>query len=228
MKQYAGVLAGLAVLVVLFSLLPPNFLVFNNLLNIVLQVSITAIIAFGMTYVLLVGEIDLSVCSTVVLAGALAALCLAHGFGLASTIALMLLAGIAFGFTNGALSSFLRIPSVIATLATMGIFRCLGYIVSGGIAISVENERFLALGNSRVLAVPRPVWILLGLLLLNHFLLSRTVFGHNAYLTGGNREAALYSGVDVGRLKVAIFILSALLAPDLTPLLSAAERRPRL
>jgi ribose transport system permease protein len=212
MKQYGGIFAGLAVLLVLFWRLSPNFLVVNNLLNIVQQVSITAIIAFGMTYVLLVGEIDLSVGSTVALAGSVAALCLAHGFGPASAIALTLVAGVVLGFINGSLSFYLSIPSFIATLATMGIFRGVTYILSGGSPILMENEPFLFIANGRVLGAPLPVWILLLLLLLNHFLLSRTVFGHRAYLTGGNREAALYSGVNVSRLKVVIFGLSATMA----------------
>lgn len=212
LRQYGGILGGLLLLLAFFWRLSPNFLVVNNLLNIVLQVSITAIIAFGMTYVLLLGEIDLSVGSLAALAGTLAALALGHGVWLWAVIPLALSAGLAFGAVNGMLSSFLGIPSFIVTLATMGIFRGLVYIVSGGIPISVMDERFIALGNGRFLSAPVPIWILLALLLMNHFILSRTVFGHKTYLAGGNREAALYSGVNVTRLKIAIFMLSGLMA----------------
>lgn len=211
-KQYGGILTGLLVLVALFWRLSPNFMVVGNLLNIVLQVSITAILAFGMTYVLLVGEIDLSVGAAVALTGTVAALGLEHGLWLWIVIPLALLAGLALGAINGTLSSLLSIPSFIVTLATMGIFRGLSYIVSAGVPITVENERFVALGNGSLLSVPVPIWVLLALLLGNQFILSKTVFGRKVYLAGGNREAAIYSGVNVRGLKIIIFMLSGLMA----------------
>jgi ribose transport system permease protein len=211
-KQYGGILTGLLVLVALFWRLSPNFMVVGNLLNIVLQVSITAILAFGMTYVLLLGEIDLSVGAAVALVGTVAALGLQHGLWLCIVIPLALLAGLALGAINGMLSSLLGIPSFIVTLATMGIFRGLAYIVSGGVPITIDNERFVALGNGSLLSAPVPIWILLALLLGNQFILSKTVFGRTVYLAGGNREAALYSGVNVPGLKIIIFMLSGLMA----------------
>jgi len=211
-KQYGGILTGLLVLAALFWRLSPNFMVVGNLLNILLQVSITAILAFGMTYVLLLGEIDLSVGSAVALLGTVAALGLSHGLWVGVVIPLVLLAGVTLGAINGMLSSLLGIPSFIVTLATMGIFRGLAYIVSGGIPITVDNERFVVLGNGSLLAVPVPIWILLMLLLGTQFVLSKTVFGRKVYLAGGNREAALYSGVNVPGLKIIVFMLSGLMA----------------
>jgi ribose transport system permease protein len=211
-KQHGGILTGLLVLVALFWRLSPNFMVVGNLLNILLQVSITAILAFGMTYVLLLGEIDLSVGAALALVGTVAALGLQHGWWLGTVIPLALLAGLALGAINGILSSLLSIPSFIVTLATMGIFRGLAYIVSGGVPITVDNERFVSLGNGRLLTAPLPVWMLLVLLLGNQFILSKTVFGRKVYLAGGNREAALYSGINVPGLKVSIFMLSGLMA----------------
>jgi len=211
-KQHGGILTGLLVLVALFWRLSPNFMVVGNLLNVVLQVSITAILAFGMTYVLLLGEIDLSVGAAVALVGTAAALGLQHGLWLGIVIPLALLAGLALGAINGMLSSLLGIPSFIVTLATLGIFRGLAYIVSGGVPITVDDERFVALGNGSLLSAPVPIWILLALLLGNQFILSKTVFGRKVYLAGGNREAALYSGVNVPGLKIIIFMLSGLMA----------------
>ncbi len=211
-KQYGGILTGLLALVALFWRLSPNFMAVGNLLNIVLQVSITAILAFGMTYVLLLGEIDLSVGAAVALTGTVAALGLEHGLWLGIVIPLSLAAGLALGAINGMLSSLLSIPSFIVTLATMGIFRGLAYIVSAGVPVAVESDRFVALGNGSLLSVPAPIWILLALLVGNQFILSKTVFGRKVYLTGGNREAALYSGVNVRGLKILIFMLSGLMA----------------
>ncbi len=211
-KQYGGILTGLLVLVVLFWRLSRNFMAVGNLLNIVLQVSITAVLAFGMTYVLLLGEIDLSVGATVALTGTVAALGLEHGLWLWIVLPLALLAGLALGAINGVLSSLLSIPSFIVTLATMGVFRGLAYILSAGVPITVENERFVRLGNGSLLSVPLPIWTLLVLFVANQFILSKTVFGRKVYLAGGNPEAALYSGVNVRGLRTLIFMLSGLMA----------------
>ena len=211
-KQYGGILTGLLALVALFWRLSPNFMTLSNLLNVLLQISIIAILAFGMTYVLLLGEIDLSVGAAVGLVGTIAALGLEHGLWPGIAVPLALLAGMGLGAMNGMLSSLLGIPSFIVTLATMGIFRGLAYIVSGGVPITVDNELFGALSNGSFLSAPMPIWILLALLLTNQFILSKTVFGHKVYLAGGNREAALYSGVNVTGLKIAIFTLSGLMA----------------
>jgi len=211
-KQYRGILIGLLVLIALFWRLSPNFMVVENLLNIVLQVSITAILAFGMTYVLLLGEIDLSVGSAVALVGVVVALGLQHGLIAGLAILLALLVGLALGAVNGMLSALLGIPSFIVTLATMGIFRGLAYIVSDGIPITADNERFAALANGSFFSVPTPVWVLLALLCGHQFILSKTVFGRKVYLAGGNREAARYSGVNVPVLKISVFAISGLMA----------------
>ena len=177
-----------------------------------LQVSIIAIVAFGMTYVLLLGEIDLSVGSVVALAGSAAGLMLGQGLAPALVLPAVLLCGLLLGAVNGSLSALLHLPSFIVTVATMGIFRGLAYIVSGGMPAPVDSEAFLWIGNGELLGMPVPIWILAALLAANHFVLSRTVFGRKTYLAGGNAEAAIYAGIRVGRLKIAIFMLSGLMA----------------
>jgi ribose transport system permease protein len=211
-KRYGGIVCGLLALGVLFSVLSPTFLTAGNLLNVVLQVSIIAIVAFGMTYVLLLGEIDLSVGSIIALAGSVAGLLLAHGLPLALVLPAVLACGLLLGAVNGAVSSLLSIPSFIVTVATMGIFRGIAYITSDGMPVSIESEAFLWLGNGRLLGVPAPIWILALLLLVNHLVLAKTVFGRKAYLTGGNVEAAVYAGIRVKRLKIVIFMISGLMA----------------
>lgn len=211
-KRYSGIVLGLFGLGVLFSGLSPTFLTGGNLLNILLQVSIIAIVAFGMTYVLLLGEIDLSVGSIIALSGSMAGLLLAQGASVFVVIPIVLVCGAALGAINGTLSALLTIPSFIVTVATMGIFRGLAYITSDGMPVSVENEAFLWVGTGQLLGVPVPIWILAVLLVVNHFVLSRTVFGRKTYLTGGNVEAAVYAGIRVKRLKIAIFMLSGLMA----------------
>lgn len=211
-RHYGGIVCGLIALCVLFSALSPNFLSLGNLLNIVMQVSIIAILGFGMTYVLLLGDIDLSVGAVMALVGGIAAFAMQHGVHPALAALAAMLAGAVLGWVNGALSALLTIPSFIVTVATMGVFRGLAYITSDGLPVSVDDDRFAALGNGTLLGIAIPIWVLAALLLINHFVLSRTVFGRKAYLAGGNREAALYSGINVPRLRICIFMISGLMA----------------
>jgi ribose transport system permease protein len=211
-RHYGGIVCGLIVLCGLFAVLSPNFLSLSNLLNVVLQVSIIAILGFGMTYVLLLGDIDLSVGAVMALVGTVAAFAMQQGVHPVVAVLVAMLAGVVLGWVNGALSALLTIPSFIVTVATMGVFRGLAYITSAGVPISIDDDRFAALGNGSFLGVAIPIWVLAVLLVINHFVLSRTVFGRKAYLAGGNREAALYSGINVRRLRIFIFMISGLMA----------------
>ncbi|SIO72062.1 monosaccharide ABC transporter membrane protein, CUT2 family [Burkholderia sp. GAS332] len=211
-RHYGGIVCGLVLLCVLFAVLSSNFLTLGNLLNIVMQVSIIAILGFGMTYVLLLGDIDLSVGAVMALVGTIAAFAMLHGLHPALAVIVAMAAGLVLGLVNGMLTSMLTIPSFIVTVATMGVFRGLAYITSAGVPISIDDDRFAALGNASFLGIAIPIWILGILLAVNHFVLSKTVFGRKAYLAGGNREAALYSGINVKRLRIVIFMISGLMA----------------
>ncbi|WP_267940187.1 ABC transporter permease [Paraburkholderia sp. HD33-4] len=211
-RHYGGIVCGLILLCVLFSVLSSNFLSLGNLLNIVMQVSIIAILGFGMTYVLLLGDIDLSVGAVMALVGTIAAFAMQHGLHPALAVLVAMAAGLVLGFVNGTLTAMLTIPSFIVTVATMGVFRGLAYIASTGVPISIDDDRFAALGNSTILGIAIPIWVLLILLGVNHFILAKTVFGRKAYLAGGNREAALYSGINVRRLRIFVFMISGLMA----------------
>lgn len=211
-KQYGGILSGMLVLIILFSFMNDSFFTTNNITNIILQVSIIAITAYGMTYVLLLGDIDLSVGSTIALIGTFAALGASWGIPFILLIPLSIIAALVLGMINGGLTAMVGIPSFIVTVATMGIFRGIAYIVTDGTPIMIKNDAFLALGNGEFLRIPIPIWILLVLLLINHFILTKTAFGRKIYITGGNKEAAVYSGINVVRLKIKVFMITAALA----------------
>ena len=104
------------------------------------------------------------------------------------------------------------IPSFIVTVATMGIYRGLVSLPTNGAPAMIENETWIAIGSNTWLGLPIIIWIVLALFAINHVVLSRTVFGRRAYLTGGNREAAIYSGIGVDRLKIICFMLSGAMA----------------
>lgn len=211
-RQYGGILAGLIALIVLFSFINDSFLSVNNITNIILQVSIIAITAYGMTYVLLLGDIDLSVGSTIALVGTFAALGLSFGIPFILVIPLAIMAALVLGLVNGSLTALAGIPAFIVTVATMGIFRGIAYIVTDGTPIMIKDPAFLALGNGEFLYIPIPIWILLLLLIVNHFILSKTTFGRKIYITGGNKEAAIYSGINVSALKIKVFMITAVMA----------------
>jgi ribose transport system permease protein len=183
-----------------------------NFMNILQQVAVVAIAAFGMTWVILLGEIDLSVGSIIAVAGMVGAQCFAFGMGFVPAIALTLVAGALMGMLNGVLTAKLLLPSFIVTVATMGIYRGMVSLPTNGAPAMIENETWTAIGTESFLGLPIIIWVVAVLFVINQIVLSKTSFGRRAYLTGGNREAAVYSGIKVDRLKILIFMISGVMA----------------
>ncbi|MCM2394551.1 ABC transporter permease [Rhizobium sp. S95] len=221
MKQYGGIFLSLIVLCVIFSVMNPRFMSLANFLNVLQQVAVIAIAAFGMTWVILLGEIDLSIGSIIALAGMVAAQCFAFGLGFLPTFALTLLAGALLGSVNGVLTAKFLLPSFIVTVATMGIYRGLVSLPTNGAPAMITEPTWTAIGTQSFIGIPIVIWFVAVLFLFNHILLSKTKFGRRAYLTGGNREAALYSGINVDRLKIVIFMISGVMAAISGVLLSS-------
>ncbi|SDJ86805.1 ABC transporter permease [Natronincola ferrireducens] len=212
-KSYGGVLLALVGLVILFSFLSPHFLRTNNILTIFNQVSIIAILAFGMTFVLMIGEIDLSVGSTLALSSVILGIALSTGVHPFIAIIFTLGVGILAGLFNGVVSAKLKIPSFIVTVATMGIFRGIGYALTDSRPIPITDSVILKIGNNRFLgAIPNAVIVMIFILIVFHIVLSRTKFGRQAKMVGGNKVAAEYVGVDTKKLQVKIFMISGLAA----------------
>ena len=132
-----------------------------------------------------------------------------------------IIAGAILGAVNGLLTARLLLPSFIVTVATMSIYRGLVSLPTGGAPLMISDPNWQAIGASHFLGVPLIIWILLVLFLANHIALSMTVFGRETYLTGGNREAALYSGIRVNRIKIIIFTLSGVMSAIAGILLSS-------
>ncbi|AJE47126.1 ABC transporter permease [Celeribacter indicus] len=212
MRQYGGIFLALVVLCVFFSLSNPRFMSVANMMNILQQVAVIAIAAFGMTWVILLGEIDLSVGSIIAVAGMVGAQVIGLGWGFAPALALTLLSGALMGALNGVLTAKLLLPSFIVTVATMSIYRGMVSLPTNGAPAMIMDPTWTAIGANSLLGVPIIIWIVIALFLANHILLSKTTFGRRTYLTGGNREAALYSGIKVDRMKIVIFMISGLMA----------------
>lgn len=220
-KQYGGIFLSLVILCAIFSVMNPRFMTIANFMNVLQQIAVIAIAAFGMTWVILLGEIDLSIGSIIAVAGMVGAQAFVFGVGFLPALVLTLAAGALMGFLNGALTAKLGLPSFIVTVATMGIFRGLVSLPTNGAPAMIDNATWIAIGTEHFLGLPIIIWIVLALFVANHVLLSKTKFGRRAYLTGGNREAAVYSGIKVDRLKIGIFMISGVMAAVSGILLSA-------
>ena len=221
LRQYGGIVIALIILCTVFTIANSRFLSLANFMNIFQQVAVVAIAAFGMTWVILLGEIDLSVGSIIAVAGMVGAQSLALGTGFPAALLITIIAGAILGAVNGLLTARLLLPSFIVTLATMSIYRGLVSLPTGGAPLMISDPNWQAIGASHFLGVPLIIWILLALFLANHIALSMTVFGRETYLTGGNREAALYSGIRVNRIKIIIFTLSGVMSAIAGILLSS-------
>ena len=221
LRQYGGIVIALIILCTVFTIANSRFLSLANFMNIFQQVAVVAIAAFGMTWVILLGEIDLSVGSIIAVAGMVGAQSLALGTGFPAALLITIIAGAILGAVNGLLTARLLLPSFIVTVATMSIYRGLVSLPTGGAPLMISDPNWQAIGASHFLGVPLIIWILLVLFLANHIALSMTVFGRETYLTGGNREAALYSGIRVDRIKIIIFTLSGVMSAIAGILLSS-------
>lgn len=221
-REYGGILIGMVAICAFFAWQSDRFLSLNNAMNIMEQVSVIALVAFGMTFVILLGEIDLSVGSIIAVSGMVAAQCLAAGYGIPETVALAVLAGMVLGGLNGVITAKLMLPSFIVTVATMGIFRGLVSLPTGGVPAPINDDTFFYVGTERAAGLPVLVWIMLCVFIVAHIVLSKTVFGRRIYLAGGNREAAIYSGIKVDTIRIAAFVISGV-AAAISGLLLAAR-----
>lgn len=206
-----GVLIALILLCVIISLINPVFFSIRNILNVLRQISTTAIIAVGMAFVVITGGIDLSVGSFLCIGAVLCAeLCV---LGLNPWLALIL-ALIAAGLL-GAVSSFcivkLKIVPFIATMAMMNIVRGLAYLMCQGMPVPFDTSLNF-LGGKLFDTIPIPAIIMVVILVIGHFVLTKTVYGRNLFAVGGNERAAKLSGIRVERVKASVYIIVAVLS----------------
>lgn len=207
-----SLLGVLAVLLILGHLISPGFLAFGNLKIILLAVAGTGIVAFGMTMVVISGEIDLSVAGTAVLSGIAGALLIDTGSGYL-IVGVTLAVGLFLGLLNGILVAIVGIPSLIVTLAMLSASRALANIISGGKAFYPDKiEAYLWFGRGTLFGVSVPILVLLLGTVLAIMLTRATVFGRQLYATGGNEVAAKLSGIRVGSIKIAVFMLCGVAA----------------
>jgi len=207
-----GALSALVVLLVAMSLLSGDFLTTQNLLNVGVQAAVTAILAFGVTFVIVSAGIDLSVGSVAALsATVLAWSATSAGVPVWLAVVMAVATGIACGFVSGALVAYGKLPSFIATLAMLSVARGLSLVISQGRPIPFPDS-VSVLGDTLGGWLPVPVLVMIAMGLVAALVLARTYIGRSMYAIGGNEEAARLSGLRVKKQKLAIYALSGLFA----------------
>lgn len=209
-------LIALLFLVVVVSFLNPNFFTVDNLLNILRQTSVNAIIAVGMTLVILTAGIDLSVGSVLALCGAFAATLVAMEVPILVAVPTALLAGAALGAISGIIIAKGKVQAFIATLVTMTLLRGVTMVYTDGRPISTgftdTADTFAWFGTGYALGIPVPVWLMVVVFAGAWYLLNHTRFGRYVYAVGGNESATRLSGINVDRVKIGVYAICGLLA----------------
>ena len=196
-----------------FAQATPYFLTRQNFTVIVLETASLAIMACGMTYVMVGADIDLSVGAMYAFSGTFAADLMQHGWGWVPAALAAIGAGAALGVGNGLLSVKSGIPSFLITLGSMGVVSGLALTLTGTAPIAIYSRPFTSvLGAGHLFGVQSPIWWALGVCLVCAVVLSRTVFGRYVYAVGGDREASRLAGIPVGRIRIMSFVLSGVLA----------------
>lgn len=211
-KENLGIIVAFLVLCVFLSVFPKtsgSFFTRQNIFNVLRQISTNLFLACGMTMVIILGGIDLSVGSIIALSGCISAGCVAR-YNLPLPIALLM--GLLVGMFNGAVISKTTIPAFIVTLATMNIAKGLAYVYTGGSPVRVVTKEWQFLGAGYVGIFPTPVVILVIVLIITAIIMNKTKMGRHMYAVGGNQQAAEFSGIKVEKVKFFVHAFSGLMA----------------
>ncbi len=204
-----GMSVSLVVMVLTFSLLNENYFQWANFQSILISASLMGLVAVGESFLIIAGHIDLSPGSVSAMSGVLVAVLLGRGVGAFPALILVALVGMGIGYLNAALVTRLRLEPFIATLATMSIIRGAAFIINNGKPAPISDELYLSFGVFPILGLPVPVWLLVAVIAVFSVVLSRTRFGRNVYIVGGNATAARLAGIDAKKLVTKLYMITA-------------------
>jgi len=208
-----GIVVVLLAMVALMAVIAPNFLSLSNGFNVARAVSINAVLAAGMTLVILTGGIDLSVGSVIGVSGVTSVLLWNAGAPAVVAVLGGIAVGAAAGLLNGFLVAYLALPAFIVTLGALTYLRGTAYALTDGQPLIAEGELgFRLLGNGNIAAIPSPVVVMVITYVAVWFILERTTFGRHIYAVGGNVEAARLAGIKVRRVLLKVYLLAGLTA----------------
>ena len=215
-KDNLGIIIAFCILCVFLAVNPITsnaFLSSKNIFNVLRQISTNLYLACGMTMVIILGGIDLSVGSVIALSGCISAGSIVR-YNMPLPVALLigLCVGLLIGMINGTVVAKTTIPAFIVTLATMNIAKGLAYVYTGGSPVRVVTKEWQFLGAGYIGPVPTPVIILIIVLIITAILMNKTKFGRHMYAVGGNQQAAQFSGINVAKVKFWVHAYSGLMA----------------
>ena len=203
----------LIVLAIVFTAANPRFISPSNLLTLLRQVSMYGIASIGMTFVILLGDIDLSTGTIISFVNIICAYMMVNmGINPVVAVIISIIAATLIGVMNGFMVSTVGIPAIIATYATQTAFMGLALVICGGMPISGFSQGFAMIGQGYIGIIPIPVIIMIICFAIGSFILNKTYFGRYFYAVGGNVEAAKLSGIRVGRIKYLVFAISGFFA----------------
>ncbi|WP_421952929.1 ABC transporter permease [Pelagibacterium sp.] len=211
-KEWAGVavLAAFYILIfVAFTLLTPYFLQPRNLMSIGLNMSVIGLMAIAGTPLIVSGGLDLSVAAVAGLSGVIVSLLYSMGIDVWVAAAIAVMVALVLGAINGLLVTKLRLNPLIVTLGTMSIFTGAALVLTGGLSKPLIVPNFNWLGSGRLLGVPAPLIMMTVLALLTWWVMTRTRFGREIYASGGNPEASRIMGINVDRVQLVLYMVSA-------------------
>jgi ribose transport system permease protein len=207
-----GILAVLIAITTFMAIVAPNFATTDNLLNIARAISVNAILAAGMTFVILTGGIDLSVGSILAVSSVSAYLAATGGAPPIVAILVGMAAGGLAGLINGALTAYMALAAFIVTLGTLTFLRGVAFTMLGGQPKVSNTLNFRGIGNGYIAGIPAPVIVMLVVYVAAWFVLERTLYGRHIYAVGGNAEAARLAGVNVKRVITSVYVISGVCA----------------
>jgi inositol transport system permease protein len=209
----AGIIVVLALLIILMSFLTDKFLTPVNLVNVVRQISFIALIAIGVTSILITTGIDLSSGSVVGLTSVVVASAAHPGqYPLIVTILIGLSVGLAVGLVNGLLIAYAKLPPFIATLGSFTTVRGLALLYSNGRPVNDLKDEFVYFGAGRFLGIPVPIIVLILVAVITHIILTSTRLGRHIFAIGGNEQAAIIGGINVKLVKLFVYAYASTLA----------------
>ncbi len=196
---------------ILFTSLNSNYFSWTNIKNLLTAAALVGTVAVGHTYLIIAGQNDLSPGSLAALSGVMVAVLLSYGLPVGVSVILTLVVGALVGVFNTWMVNNIKLEAFIATLVTQSIIRGFAYIICGGKPISISNQTFLGIFNSRPLGFTFAVWIMVISFVVFGFILSKTKFGRSVYAIGGSTEAARLAGLNPKKIVAKCFVMIALL-----------------
>lgn len=222
MRNGGGIVLAFIMMFLIMCFVSPYFFVQNNLVSLLKAAVTTALLAYAMTFTLIAGEIDLSISSVFALSAMIACWFMERGMNFFMALLVSLAFCAVVGLFNGVIAGFTKIPAFIITLSSQKIVRGIVYLISDGQPITHRDEIFKAVGSGKLGFVTYPIIICIAVTILLAILLKRTIYGRKIYACGGNREAALFSGINTKSVVVSVYVLSAVIA-GVAGILSAAR-----